>query len=282
MLLGMKVYKIIQGILIGYKDSYYLLKGEDWDQFINDDNLYDKIGKIASTEKPVNNGINLISNGVKAPLESQEIWASGVTYYNSKMGREEESKEAKGSDFYARVYDAERPELFFKATKNRTVGSGEYVRIREDSNWDVPEPELTLCLTSNGNIVGYTIGNDMSSRSIEGENPLYLPQAKCYDGSAAIGPCIYVTKEPLNPDTKIELEIERDASVVFKMEIGIAQIRRSFSELVSYLYKECSFPHGSLLMTGTGIVPSRDFTLHHGDEIRITISPIGTLINKVS
>lgn len=282
MLLGMKVYKIIQGILIGYKDSYYLLKGEDWDQFINDDNLYDKIEKIASTEKPVNNGINMISNGVKAPIESQEIWASGVTYYNSKMGREEESKEAKGSDFYARVYDAERPELFFKATKNRTVGSGEYVRIREDSNWDVPEPELTLCITSNGNIVGYTIGNDMSSRSIEGENPLYLPQAKCYDGSAAIGPCIYVTKEPLNPDTKIELEIERDASVIFKKEIDIAQIRRSFSELVSYLYKECSFPHGSLLMTGTGIVPSRDFTLQHGDEIRITISPIGTLINKVS
>ena len=282
MLLGMKVYKIIQGILIGYKDSYYLLKGEDWDQFINDDNLYDKIEKIASTEKPVNNGINLISNGVKAPIESQEIWASGVTYYNSKMGREEESKEAKGSDFYARVYDAERPELFFKATKNRTVGSGEYVRIREDSNWDVPEPELTLCITSNGNIVGYTIGNDMSSRSIEGENPLYLPQAKCYDGSAAIGPCIYVTKEPLNPDTKIELEIERDDAVIFKKEIDIAQIRRSFSELVSYLYKECSFPHGSLLMTGTGIVPSRDFTLQHGDEIRITISPIGTLINKVS
>lgn len=277
----MKVYKINQGILIEQQDSFYLLKDEDWDQFINDDNLYETIEEIVSLEKPIDNGAELISNGIEAPLESQEVWASGVTYYNSKMGREEESKEAKGSDFYARVYDAERPELFFKATKNRTVGPGEYVRIREDSNWDVPEPELTLSITSNGNIVGYTIGNDMSSRSIEGENPLYLPQAKCYDGSAAIGPCIYVTKEPLDSDTKIELEIKRSDSVIFKKEIDIAQIKRSFTELVSYLYKECSFPHGSLLMTGTGIVPSRDFTLQHNDEIKITISPIGTLINKV-
>lgn len=277
----MKVYKVNDGILIEQKESFYLLKSEDWDQFINDDNLYDKIEDITAQKKPINNGEELINNGVEAPLESQEVWASGVTYYNSKMGREEESKEAKGSDFYARVYDAERPELFFKATKYRTVGSGEFVRIREDSSWDVPEPELTLVITSSGTIVGYTIGNDMSSRSIEGENPLYLPQAKSYDGSAAIGPCIYVTKAPLDPETKIELEIERNGSVVFKDDINISQIKRKFTELVSYLYKECSFPHGSLLMTGTGIVPSRDFTLQHDDEIRITISPIGTLINKV-
>lgn len=277
----MKVYKINQGILIEQQDSFYLLDGEDWDQFINDDDLYEKIERIISKQDPVDNGSDLIKNKLEAPLESQEVWASGVTYYNSKMGREEESKEAKGSDFYTRVYDADRPELFFKATKYRTVGAGEYVRIREDSTWDVPEPELTLVITSNGKIVGYTIGNDMSSRSIEGENPLYLPQAKCYDGSAAIGPCIYVTKEPLAPDTKIELEIERGNSVVFKDEITIDQIKRNFTELVSYLYRECSFPKGSLLMTGTGIVPSRDFTLQHEDEIRITISPIGTLINKV-
>lgn len=277
----MKVYKINQGILIEQQDSFYLLEGEDWDQFINDDDLYEKIERIISKQDPVDNDSDLIKNKLEAPLESQEVWASGVTYYNSKMGREEESKEAKGSDFYTRVYDADRPELFFKATKYRTVGSGEYVRIREDSTWDVPEPELTLVITSNGNIVGYTIGNDMSSRSIEGENPLYLPQAKCYDGSAAIGPCIYVTKEPLAPDTKIEMEIKRGNSVVFKDEITIDQIKRNFTELVSYLYRECSFPKGSLLMTGTGIVPSRDFTLQHEDEIRITILPIGTLINKV-
>lgn len=277
----MKVYKIKQGILIEQQGSFYLLEDEDWDQFINDDDLYEKIERIISKQDPVDNDSDLIKNKLEAPLESQEVWASGVTYYNSKMGREEESKEAKGSDFYTRVYDADRPELFFKATKYRTVGSGEYVRIREDSTWDVPEPELTLVITSNGNIVGYTIGNDMSSRSIEGENPLYLPQAKCYDGSAAIGPCIYVTKEPLAPDTKIEMEIKRGNSVVFKDEITIDQIKRNFTELVSYLYRECSFPKGSLLMTGTGIVPSRDFTLQHEDEIRITISPIGTLINKV-
>ncbi len=155
------------------------------------------------------------------------------------------------------------------------------MRIREDSTWDAPEPELTLVITTNGKIVGYTIGNDMSSRSIEGENPLYLPQAKSYDGSAALGPCIYVTKEPLSPKTNIEMQVERDGSVVFEGKVGIDQIKRDFNELVSYLYRECSFPHGSLLMTGTGIVPSSDFTLQHGDEIKITIQPIGTLINKV-
>jgi 2-dehydro-3-deoxy-D-arabinonate dehydratase len=277
----MRIYKVKSGILLKHKGSFYLLRNEEWDSFINDDDLLQKAQNRTTSEIPFENGEDLIANECLPPIGEQEIWASGVTYYNSKMGREEESKEAKGSDFYTRVYDAERPELFFKATKYRTVGSGDYVRIREDSTWDVPEPELTLVITSNGNIVGYTIGNDMSSRSIEGENPLYLPQAKCYDGSAAIGPCIYVTKEPLAPDTKIEMEIERGDSVIFKDEITIDQIKRNFTELVSYLYKECSFPHGSLLMTGTGIVPSRDFTLQHDDEIKITISPIGILINKV-
>lgn len=277
----MKVYKTSQGVLINQQETFYLLEGEDWDDFINDDNLYEKIERIISTQKPVNNGPELVENNLQAPLESQEIWASGVTYYNSKMGREEESKEKGGSDFYSRVYDAERPELFFKATKYGTVGSGGFVRIRKDSSWDVPEPELTLVITSNAKIVGYTIGNDMSSRSIEGENPLYLPQAKSYDGSAAVGPCIYVTKEPLSQKTKIELQINRQGSTVFEENIGIDQIKREFKELVSFLYRECSFPHGSLLMTGTGIVPSSDFTLQHGDEIRITIQPIGILINKV-
>lgn len=277
----MKVYKTSQGILLEQQETFYLLKDEDWDDFINDDDLHEKIEQIISTKKSVTNGPQLIENNLDAPLQSQEVWASGVTYYNSKMGREEESKEAGGSDFYGRVYEAERPELFLKATKHRTVGSGEFVRIREDSTWDAPEPELTLVITTNGKIVGYTIGNDMSSRSIEGENPLYLPQAKSYDGSAALGPCIYVTKEPLSPKTNIEMQVERDGSVVFEGKVGIDQIKRDFNELVSYLYRECSFPHGSLLMTGTGIVPSSDFTLQHGDEIKITIQPIGTLINKV-
>jgi 2-dehydro-3-deoxy-D-arabinonate dehydratase len=277
----MKVYKTRKGILVEAMEIYYLLEGEDWDQFINDDDLYEKIEQHISAKKPANNGPDLIKNDLVAPLESQEVWASGVTYYNSKMGREEESEKAGGSDFYSRVYDADRPEIFFKATKHRVVGSGEYVRIRKDSSWDVPEPELTLAITSNGKIVGYTIGNDMSSRSIEGENPLYLPQAKTYDGSAALGPCILVTKDLLSSDTKIELQIVRQNSTVFEDEIGIDQIKRDFKELVSFLYRECSFPNGSLLMTGTGIVPPNNFTLQTGDEIRITIQPIGTLVNKV-
>ncbi len=277
----MKVYKTTQGILIEHRDSFYLLADKDWDTFINDDGLASKIERITTTQDPVTNGLKLAERKLEAPIGSQEIWASGVTYYKSKLGRQEESKEAGGGDFYDRVYSAPRPELFFKATENRTVGPGGLVRIREDSTWDVPEPELTLMITSSGTIVGYTIGNDMSSRSIEGENPLYLPQAKCYDGSAALGPCIYVTKDSLPRETTIALEIERDGAIVFDEDIAINQIKRNFSDLVSYLYQECSFPQGSLLMTGTGIVPTNEFTLRHGDEIRISISQIGTLINKV-
>lgn len=281
----MKLYNTVQGIIIKHKDSFFLLKNKGWDKFINDDDLYDKIENVISLGRPIKNGPELISDGLKPPLQSQEVWASGVTYYKSKMGRKEESEDAGDSDSFGRaydaVYDAERPELFFKATKHRTVGSGEHVRIREDSTWDVPEPELTLVITSNEKIVGYTIGNDMSSRSIEGKNPLYLPQAKCYDGSASIGPCVYVTNDRLSPKTKIEMEIERDETIVFREGIEIGQIKRRFTDLVSYLYRECTFPNGCLLMTGTGIVPSNEFTLYHGDKIRISIPPIGTLKNKV-
>ncbi|HEX6225327.1 MAG TPA: fumarylacetoacetate hydrolase family protein, partial [Chryseolinea sp.] len=177
--------------------------------------------------------------------------------------------------------EAERPELFFKATPGRVVGPGGQVRIRKDSTWDVPEPELTLVITSSGKIVGYTIGNDMSSRSIEGENPLYLPQAKSYDGSAALGPCIFVTQKPLAEDTIIQLEIAREGEKVFEGSIAISQIKRKFTELVEFLYRETSFPNGSFLMTGTGIVPGNDFTLQKGDQITITIEPIGTLTNVV-
>ncbi|HEX6180257.1 MAG TPA: fumarylacetoacetate hydrolase family protein, partial [Chitinophagaceae bacterium] len=217
-----------------------------------------------------------------APVGSkQELWACGVTYLRSKIGRQEESKDAGGGDFYAKVYEAERPEVFFKANPHRIVGPNGKVRIRKDSNWDVPEPELTLVVTSSGRIVGYTIGNDMSSRSIEGENPLYLPQAKTYDGCAAIGPCIYVTAEPLNRNTTIHLEINRESKTVFEASIAISQIKRSFEELVGFVYRECSFPHGCLIMTGTGIVPEHDFTLKRGDEIKISIDEIGTLVNEV-
>lgn len=277
----MKIYKLKSGILIKQKDSFYLLKNEEWDSFINDDDLLKKTEKRIASEDPVDPANGLIENELLPPVGSQEIWASGVTYYNSKLGRQEESKEAGGGDFYARVYVADRPELFFKSTGYRCVGAGEAVRIRKDSTWDVPEPELTLVITSNAKIVGYTIGNDMSSRSIEGENPLYLPQAKTYDGSAAIGPCIYVTDDPLPSDTTIEMEISRGGKHIFDGAIGINQIKRDLSDLVSYLYRECSFPNGSFLMTGTGIVPGKEFTLKENDEIKITIQPIGTLVNKV-
>jgi 2-dehydro-3-deoxy-D-arabinonate dehydratase len=198
------------------------------------------------------------------------------------MGRQEESKDSGAADFYGRVYEAERPELFFKATAHRVVGHLGKVRIRKDSAWNVPEPELTLVITKSGKIVGYTIGNDMSSRSIEGENPLYLPQAKTYDGSASLGPCIYVTDKALASDSKIFLKIIREQKNVFEGDISLNQIVRKFEDLVSFLYRECSFPHGSLLMTGTGIVPDNNFTLQKGDEIQITIDPIGTLINTVA
>ena len=277
----MKLYKVKNGIILEEGTALYYLENGNWDEFVNDDNLFRKMQQITSSKDSVENGQSIIYSSLQAPIQSQELWASGVTYYRSKVGRQEESKAAEGGDFYAHVYEAERPELFFKATSHRIVGSGGKVRIRKDSTWNVPEPELTLMITSRGKIIGYTIGNDMSSRSIEGENPLYLPQAKIYDGCAAIGPCIYVTEEPLPGNTIIEIEIKRENIQVFKGKVDIQRMKRKYSELVSYLYRECSFPHGSLLMTGTGIVPPNDFTLQRGDEINITINPIGTLVNKV-
>lgn len=278
----MKVFKTKSGILIGLESDFFLLPNEDWDGFVNDDQLFKKVKARIGPDTRIGNATTYLEKELLAPIGNQEIWASGVTYYNSKLAREAESREAGGSNFYARVYEAERPELFFKASAARTVGPGGQVRIRKDSSWDVPEPELTLMITSSGKIVGYTIGNDMSSRSIEGENPLYLPQAKTYDGCAAIGPCILVTESALPMETRIRLDIFRAGNQVFQGEIGIDQIKRKFPDLVGYLYRECVFPYGSLLMTGTGIVPSSDFTLRSGDEIRIGIDGIGHLVNTVA
>lgn len=278
----MRVYKVKRGIVVEKNKSLFLLENQNWDKFINDDNLYEKVDRAIKDQKPSVESRETLLNELLAPIQNQEVWASGVTYLRSKVGRQEESKNAGGGDFYARVYEAERPELFFKATPNRVSGPGGKVRIRKDSTWDVPEPELTLVITSSGKIVGYTIGNDMSSRSIEGENPLYLPQAKTYDGCAALGPCIYVTKEPLPPNTTIQLVISRDNKNVFEGSIGINQIKRTFTELTGFLYRESTFPNGSFLMTGTGIVPGNEFTLRSGDQISITIEPIGTLVNTVA
>ena len=219
---------------------------------------------------------------LRAPIQSQEVWAAGVTYLRSRTARMEEAKAAGGGDFYDKVYDAERPELFFKATPHRVVGPGGQVRIRSDSRWNVPEPELTLAIGSAGKIFGFSIGNDMSSRDIEGENPLYLPQAKTYFGSAALGPCLVVTGNLPPKDTRIQIEIERGGEIVFAGTTDIAQIKRPLRTLAEFLYRDNSFPYGAYLMTGTGIVPPDAFTLAHGDEIRITIEPVGTLINRVA
>jgi len=274
----MKLYKTKEGILIEKENNTYLFKEQDWDTFINDDNLLEKVeGLIQILQKSA--PVNL--SDILAPIQNQELWACGVTYLKSKIGRQEESKAAGGSDFYAKVYDAERPEVFFKATAHRVVGSGDKVNIRKDSVWDVPEPELTLVVTSSGKIVGYTIGNDMSSRSIEGENPLYLPQAKTYDGCAALGPCVFVTDQPIDLNSTIQLEIKRDQKIIFEGNITLNQMKRSPEELVSFVYRECSFPKGCLIMTGTGIVPGSDFTLQSKDEIKIIIDNIGTLVNTV-
>lgn len=215
-----------------------------------------------------------------APIGDQEIWAAGVTYFRSRTARMEEAESAGGDVFYDLVYEAERPELFFKATAARTRGHLDHVAIREDSTWDVPEPELTLAITSEGKIFGHTIGNDMSSRSIEGENPLYLPQAKVYTGSCSVGPCLVVGDRP-GPETRISIEISRDETVAFSGEIEVSQIKRSFDELAGFLFRSNQFRHGAYLMTGTGIVPDSDFTLQPGDIISITIEGIGTLTNTV-
>jgi 2-dehydro-3-deoxy-D-arabinonate dehydratase len=216
-----------------------------------------------------------------APVGTQEVWAAGVTYYRSRDARMEESRDAAGGDFYARVYEAERPELFFKSTAHRAVGPGGRVRLRADSRWNVPEPELTLAVSAGGRIFGVTVGNDMSSRDIEGENPLYLPQAKVYDGSCALGPGILLG-DPPGPETEIRLEIARAGRVAFAGATTLAQLKRRPAELVGFLLRDQSFPSGVFLMTGTGIVPGADFTLAAGDEIRIEITGVGRLVNGVA
>ena len=226
------------------------------------------------------NEAEIPSGSLMPPIGHQEIWAAGVTYFRSRDARMEESESSGGDRFYDMVYDADRPELFFKATAERTRGHGDKVCIRSDSSWDVPEPELTLAINSNGKIFGYTVGNDMSSRSIEGENPLYLPQAKVYRGSCAVGPCLVVGAAPAK-EAMISVKIKRSGEEVFSGSTEVSQIKRGFNELAEFLFRENEFPKGALLMTGTGVVPDSDFTLSSGDVITITIDGIGTLENQV-
>lgn len=260
----------------------YFLSTAGWDEFVNRTQLYAAVMNDLRNLKQLGSSAELMNSDLLPPLGTQEVWASGVTYLRSREARMEESKGAGGGDFYARVYEAARPELFFKAPAYRVVGHRDKVRIRRDSKWNVPEPELTLFISSSGTIEGYTIGNDMSSRDIEGENPLYLPQAKSYDGSTAIGPCLYVPENPIHPDTVISITIERKNNTVFSNEIPINRMKRKHIELASYLLRETTFPHGVYLMTGTGIVPPDSFSLHPGDIIKISIENIGVLENTVA
>lgn len=277
----MKIYNTAQGIFIEENANFYRSDKTDWDAFINRDNLYEAIASdIAGLEMtPLK---DLLALNILAPIGQQEVWAAGVTYMKSREARMEESKTAGGGDFYARVYEADRPEIFFKSTAARTVGSEREVFIRRDSKWNVPEPELTLFATSSGKIVGYTCGNDMSSRDIEGENPLYLPQAKSYDGATALGPCLYVPQKPIDPETAIEIIIFRDQLSVFSGKILINRMKRTHDKLIGYLFREMSFPQGVFLMTGTGLVPPNEFTLAIGDVVQITIDNIGVLRNTVA
>jgi 2-dehydro-3-deoxy-D-arabinonate dehydratase len=280
----MKLYKTREGILAEQHGAVYSLSG-DWDELLNQDNLKEFLEAVIREEPRLEKdeaAMLLSDDNLLPPIGSQEIWAAGVTYLKSRDARMEESQESGAASLYDRVYDAERPELFFKATPARTAGHGQQVYIRKDSAWNVPEPELTLFINSNGKIQGYTCGNDMSSRSIEGENALYLPQAKIYERSASIGPCLYVTSKPISRETAINLVIRRDGKGVFEDSTTVARIKRSFEELAGYLFRELDFPSGCYLMTGTCLVPGSDFTLQAGDLTEISIDGPGMMVNTIA
>ena len=253
-----------------------------------DDSACSTLADIIESGNPSETAASLVSEQelalaevtLLAPIDQQEVWAAGVTYKRSQTARMEESETS--ASCYDLVYEADRPELFMKATPHRVSGPGQPVRMRYDATWNVPEPEITCVVSSQGTLVGFTIGNDMSSRDIEGENPLYLPQAKVYRQCAGLGPCITLLDSmPAREDTGIKLQIERGGEVVFEGNSGVSEMHRTFEDLIGYLCREQEFPNGVFLMTGTGIVPDSDFTLNAGDVVHITICGIGTLTNPV-
>ena len=267
------VYRTALGLVAQRGEDCFLLAGESFDSLFTQPEPHSWLERALSYGKPIERPATLL-----APIGTQEVWAAGVTYLRSRDARIEESKD--GGSVYDRVYAAERPEIFFKATPHRTVGTGGKVRIRWDSKWNVPEPEVVLAINTRGDIFGYTVGNDMSSRDIEGENPLYLPQAKVYDGCCALGPGL-VVRGPLPRESAIKMDIVRAGGVVFSGETCTSQMKRTFPELASWLCRENSFPTGCYLFTGTGLVPGNDFTLLAGDEVSIAIAGLGTLRNVV-
>lgn len=274
------IYRTAKGIVAKCTDKQFFLPEASWDQLLVREALKTYVEQTAQAQDDDPAAGDAVRDHLLAPMESQELWACGVTYHRSRSARMEESEDGGGGDFYDKVYLAERPELFFKATPLRVSAPRQPVRIRRDSGWDVPEPEFTLVLNPAGTIIGFTAGNDMSSRRIEGENPLYLPQAKTYDGCAAVGPGVLLTGS-LDPATEIHLSIERDGSEIFAGKTALSAMKRTPEELAGWLFRETSFPHGALLMTGTGIIPENDFTLAPGDLVRICIDGIGCLQNPV-
>ena len=273
----MKIFRTNAGTIIEHEGGRSLIPHHDWDDLFRQDDLQSYLEhQIDSAEDSGDKNATPLS-----PVSGQEIWAAGVTYFRSRDARMAESEQAGGGDFYDRVYTAERPELFYKGSARTVADPKSTVHIRADSAWNVPEPELALAIDNSGRIFGYTIGNDMSSRDIEGENPLYLPQAKIYDGSSSLGPGILICNSAIDPSTKISMEIFREGVTIFSGITTVAELKRTPKELVKYLYRHNTFPHGCFLMTGTGIVPPDNFTLQANDHIEITIESIGTLTNTV-
>ena len=275
----MLLYKTATTSVLEFDGDWYRID-RAWDEMLNDDNLYEYLNGCVGSHPPDDALAETVEDTLP-PSGNQEIWAAGVTYLKSKAARMDESKDAGGGDFYDRVYDATRPEIFFKANAARTVGNNDWLRLRIDSKWIVPEPELTLVITSSGKIVGYTIGNDLSCRDIEGENPLYLPQAKTFDRCAAVGPAILVAKQHPSPETEIRMKILRGGKEIINEATKLSQMKRGLEELVEFVFRDNAHPSGCFLMTGTGVIPPDDFSLVEGDVIEIEIDGIGKLVNSV-
>jgi 2-dehydro-3-deoxy-D-arabinonate dehydratase len=273
---AMKLYRTANSLIVEHDNRYYSSSTISIDSLLARDDIGQHLRNTLGEWTTV--GESALKD-LRAPIGSQEVWGAGVTYFKSRNARMAESPE--GGSFYDRVYEAERPEIFFKATAHRVVGHNQKVAIRDDSKWSVPEPELALAVTPNGKIIGYTVANDMSSRDIEGENPLYLPQAKTYDRSCALGPAILVTNTEPDPSSEIRMDILRAGKTAFSGQTTVSARKRTSQSLVSYVYRHCSFPNGCFLMTGTGIIPEDVFTLQAGDEIRIAIAGVGTLTTFV-
>ncbi len=272
----MKAYLTRLGVILEARDGERFAVDLEWDALFTATEPFDLVSNALAAGRPVSDVDELT-----APIGRQEVWAAGVTYFRSRSARMAEAESAGGGGFYDRVYTAVRPELFFKGSRSRISGHGEVVRVRGDSDWSVPEPELALAVSSSGRIIGFTIGNDVSARDIEGENPLYLPQAKVYARSCAVGPALLLGPDPLPRETEIRMDVVRDGGVVFAGSTALSSMKRTPEELVDFLFRDNVFPDGCYLLTGTGIVPPDEFTLRSGDEISITIEPIGTLVNRV-